>query len=361
MSAVIFEEVGFAYPKQRPLFQNLSLKLTSRHAENVDCSGKVVAIVGSSGSGKSTLLRLAMRLELPTSGMITIEPVNALASFLPQDPVIFEHLGRRENAEYYRGIRALRRYYDGELIKRLSESLRLEDIMSSAESVTLMSGGEKQRLCLLRAVSVRPKLLLLDEPCTGLDIPVKGEFLAAVRALAEELGLLVLYVTHHPDEVELVADEVVFLHRKKGSQTAFAAHAKVSEARSRPPNLEAAHFFGGGPINSLRCRVEGDRILLGNGSTGHHLLAPEARLVSDGEYAIGFSAARWVNCAGGLSVKYLAGSDSYAYVSLDGHIGKSFLVPRAVPLDQPLSINGLAWLFDGEGSFVGQVTIQPRL
>ena len=99
MPLVKVENLSFGYPGQGRLFKGLGLSLGSAGGESEDgIRGRVIALMGASGCGKTTLLRLIAGLERPAVGTLKFEPVDIPISYLPQEPVLFEHLSRRDNA-----------------------------------------------------------------------------------------------------------------------------------------------------------------------------------------------------------------------------------------------------------------------
>src|SRR5258706_13249612 len=151
--------------------------------------------MGLSGSGKTTLLKLLLKEEKPKKGDLLINPEDCRISYLSQEPVLFEHLSVMDNAKYFLKLRSTRTHFDKEGFALAQQELGLAAILKTSSSVLELSGGERHRVALLRALSIKPALLLLDEPCRGLDIPVRQEFLFYLRRLVDELGLAVVYVT----------------------------------------------------------------------------------------------------------------------------------------------------------------------
>lgn len=185
-----------------------------------DClfeSGKVTAVVGPSGSGKSTLLNLVAGFEKPDSGRVLIgqedmsnhDPAERPVSLIFQDNNLFAHLDVFTNVGL--GI-------DPSL--RLSQAQR-GSIRTALERVGLagfekrlpssMSGGERQRAALARALVRKRSIMLLDEPFAALDPGLRAGMAALLKELHLESNNTVLLVTHHPDDIRRLADEVVFL------------------------------------------------------------------------------------------------------------------------------------------------------
>lgn len=239
MKSIQLHKIQFNYKKGKPVFDKFSLQLTQQAA-----AGKVTAIMGSSGSGKSTLMKLLLGIEKPLSGSITMQPARPVFSYVPQEPVLFEHLSIEDNARYFRFAGAFKTRFNEALYSELVLSLDLEEVINAKKSVLELSGGQKQRLSLLRALSIEPDFLLLDEPCNGLDAEVKRSFLNKLREITQRYGLFVLYITHHKLEAQLIADDIVYLVQdKRDGSVKQAAQGSITEFMEKPPVLEAAYVF----------------------------------------------------------------------------------------------------------------------
>jgi iron(III) transport system ATP-binding protein len=238
MNTIHINNISFFYKKGEDVFRDFSLQL-----EQPEGKGKVTAIMGSSGSGKSTLMKLLLGIEKPFSGSIEMQPVNPVFSYVPQEPVLFEHLSIKDNARYFQFAGAFKSRFNENLYNELVKSLGLEEVINARRTVLELSGGQMQRLSLLRALSIEPDFLLLDEPCNGLDAEVKRSFLNKLREITQRYGLFVLYITHHKLEAQLIADEVVYLLQDKNSMVKQAAKGTILEFMEAPPVLEAAYIF----------------------------------------------------------------------------------------------------------------------
>lgn len=169
----------------------------------------ITMLSGPSGAGKSTLLRLCNRLEVPTSGRVTLDGTD-LATI---DPL---QLRRRVGMVFQRAV-----VFAG----TVRDNLRVADAGAGDEALGAvltrvglgpdlldrraddLSGGEAQRLCIARALLTGPEVLLLDEPTSALDVANRDRVEALVRELAAA-GLAVVWVSHDPDQVARLADRV---------------------------------------------------------------------------------------------------------------------------------------------------------
>lgn len=178
----------------------------------------VTAIYGKSGAGKTTLLRAIAGLSRAEGTVHVGEQVwqdkhrylethQRPVGFVFQEPSLFEHLTVRGNLEF-----GMRRRGAGDCTQSWDEIvslLRLETLLT--RSVIGLSGGEQQRVAIGRALLSNPRLLLMDEPLSSLDAPHKLELLAYLETLQRQLQLPMLYVSHSPDEVARLADDLVLM------------------------------------------------------------------------------------------------------------------------------------------------------
>ncbi|MEI7430164.1 MAG: molybdenum ABC transporter ATP-binding protein [Betaproteobacteria bacterium] len=189
---------------------------------NLDLPGRgVSALFGHSGSGKTTCLRAIAGLEGAPDGYLEVNgdiwQDDAKGIFIPthqrplgvifQDAALFTHLSVRQNLEYgQRRIKANKRHIKTDATIELLGIGSLLDRMPEK-----LSGGEKSRVAMARALLTSPSLLLMDEPLAALDIKRKQEILPYLERLHDELSIPVIYVSHAPDEVARLADHLVLL------------------------------------------------------------------------------------------------------------------------------------------------------
>ncbi|HEY6984890.1 MAG TPA: ATP-binding cassette domain-containing protein [Rhodanobacteraceae bacterium] len=181
---------------------------------------RTLALFGDSGAGKTSVLNAIAGLLKPERGRVALDgrvlfdsekridvPVtDRRIGYVFQDGRLFPHLDVRANLLY--GARSL----------RTGEAANLDAVVALLELAPLLgrrpstlSGGERQRVAIGRALLARPHALLLDEPLTGLHFDARRQVLEHLRRLKRELGVFTVLVTHHPDEVAALADQVVLL------------------------------------------------------------------------------------------------------------------------------------------------------
>jgi molybdate transport system ATP-binding protein len=216
--------------------QNVRLPL-AHFTLDVDAvlDGRVTAIFGASGAGKTCLLELIAGLRRPAEGAVCVDgtvltsiaagtfiaPEQRAIGYVPQEGALFPHLSVRKNLLY--GFNPARARPAGLTFAHVTEVLEIAPLADRA--IGPLSGGEKQRVALGRALLAAPRLLLLDEPLAGLDAPLRERLLPYLARVRDEFAIPMLYVTHAPDEVVALCDAVLVL-----------ANGQVT-ARGRPRDL----------------------------------------------------------------------------------------------------------------------------
>ena len=179
--------------------------------------GEIVALLGASGSGKSTLLRVIAGLITPDAGDIWLNGVAVTAmpthrrnvGLVFQDEQLFPHRSVGQNVEF--GLR-MQGVPTAQRRKRVASLLQLVGLAGFADRrVTELSGGEAKRVALARTLAPEPRVVLLDEPLTGLDRELHDQLAGEVGRLLRVTGTTALLVTHDRDEATAVADRVVEL------------------------------------------------------------------------------------------------------------------------------------------------------
>lgn len=186
---------------------------------SVTLGGGITGLSGPSGSGKTSLLEVIAGLRRPAAGRILLDGVTLLDAgagifvppwrrrmgYVPQDQALFPHLDVRRNL--VSSARLTGSHPDADLFARISDLLELEPLLT--RKTALLSGGEKARVALGRALLSRPAFLLLDEPMAHLDDRLREKSLSYLRTAAAELALPVLMVSHSAMELEAVCSTVL--------------------------------------------------------------------------------------------------------------------------------------------------------
>ncbi len=226
-----------------PITLDLTLRVGAFNLE-IDASfeATAVALFGPSGAGKTTILEAIAGFRSPDRGEISIGSHVLYSSergidlaardrqigYVPQDVAVFPHLGVRGNILYGAG-RGQQSSLD-----RVTEILEIRNLLD--RKADGLSGGERQRVALARAIMSSPDLLLLDEPLTALDVPLRRRIIPYLGRIRDELGVPILYVSHDEEEVRLVADWVIAVEH--GAIVASGPEATVALDR------EAEHSRG---------------------------------------------------------------------------------------------------------------------
>jgi putative spermidine/putrescine transport system ATP-binding protein len=181
--------------------------------------GEFVSLLGPSGCGKTTLLRIVAGLLGMDRGAVTLDgqdisrlpPHKRDVGVVFQNYALFPHLTVAENVAF--GLRAKRRSAaeTTEAVQRFLALVHMSDFAD--RSVRALSGGQQQRVAVARALAVRPKLLLLDEPFSALDRKLREAMQIDLRRLLRELGTTSVFVTHDQDEALTMSDRIAVMNR----------------------------------------------------------------------------------------------------------------------------------------------------
>lgn len=178
-------------------------------------SGEFITLLGPSGSGKTTVLRMIAGFEDPDAGSIKLngEDITHLPPFdrdvntVFQDYALFPHMSVQENVEY--GLRT-RKVAKAERAKQALEaiaSVKLEETVNRLPHQ--LSGGQRQRIALARALVLRPRVLLLDEPLGALDRQLREEMQVELKKIQRDAGITFVFVTHDQEEAMRMSDRIV--------------------------------------------------------------------------------------------------------------------------------------------------------
>lgn len=214
--------------------------------------GELVAIVGPSGSGKSTLLRCVAGLEDPDAGSIEVggRDVTRLAAgerdvaMIFQDLALYPHLTVRQNIAFPLLARKTPKAEAGKRAEDVAATLGLSALLDRRPSD--ISGGERRRVAIGRAVIREPKLFLMDEPLSNLDAQLKIRVQEELSDLQRRLGVATVYVTHDQAEAMILGQKVVVM--KGGRVEQVGAPLEIYDT---PRTEWVARFFGRFPMNVM--------------------------------------------------------------------------------------------------------------
>ena len=208
---------------------------------NLKIEGELIALFGPSGSGKTSMLNLIAGLDKPTSAFIqfnstvltdtkrnhSLPACQRGIGYVPQEGALFPHLTVRANLLYGSKRHSATPLFS---LKHVTEVLDISHTLN--RSIHHLSGGEKQRIALARALLSQPRLILLDEPLASLDRELKQKSLTLLQGIREEFQIPMIYVSHSAEEVVALCDKVIVLEGGRfvrwGKPTEIFTERKIS-------------------------------------------------------------------------------------------------------------------------------------
>jgi ABC-type sugar transport system ATPase subunit len=205
--------------------------------------GEYFVLMGPTGSGKSLLARSITGLIPVESGRVAIggrdvtgcEPRDRGIGYLPQQGDLFPHLDVAGNITFAQRVRGRSRGKALSAVEPLVAMLGLGTLMS--RHVDTLSGGERQKVALARALAAEPRLLVLDEPLSALDEPARREIAGELRDVQRTLGIATVHICHSTEEAESLGDRVGVMHGGRLVQA-----ATLEELRRRPADETVARM-----------------------------------------------------------------------------------------------------------------------
>jgi len=197
--------------------KNLSFKIGNFSIENYSLEilkGEYFVLTGINGSGKSTLIKLIAGLYSPIAGYIKINdidmenipPWKRNIGYLPQEGLLFPNRTVKENILFPLEMRGLTKIEINRNIDEIVDMLELSPLLN--RKTQGLSGGEKQKACLARALVCKPDVLLLDEPVSAIDEKAKIVYCEKLKSLQKKLKITTLHVSHNSIETKLLADKI---------------------------------------------------------------------------------------------------------------------------------------------------------
>jgi len=233
---VNLENVSKCYVKDKYVIKNCTLSVYE---------GEFLTILGPSGCGKTTVLRMISGLEMVSGGKIyldgedvtDIDAVKRPVNTVFQNFALFPHMTIEENIGY--GLK-MKKVPKKEIAIKVKEMLELVQLSGyEKRKPSQLSGGEQQRVAIARGLINKPKVLLLDEPLSSLDLKLKKQMQIELKRLQKKLGITFIYVTHDQDEALTMSDRIIIFKDGKIEQ-----HGTPKEIYHRPNSLFVADFIG---------------------------------------------------------------------------------------------------------------------
>jgi spermidine/putrescine transport system ATP-binding protein len=218
--------------------------------------GEFIALLGPSGCGKTTLLRCVAGFSRPESGSVLIEgedvtlypPYRRPLNTVFQSYALFPHMRILTNVAYGPRRQGLSR---AEASERARDALKLVGLEALVDRYPeQLSGGQQQRVALARALVNRPKLLLLDEPLSALDLKLRKRMQMELKHLNEKLGIAFMIVTHDQEEAMAMADRIIVMNDGRIEQSGTG-----EDIYRTPATRFVAEFIG--DANLIRCVFDG--------------------------------------------------------------------------------------------------------
>jgi spermidine/putrescine transport system ATP-binding protein len=216
--------------------------------------GEFFTLLGPSGCGKTTLLRLIAGFEPTSAGEIRLagEPVQALpphrrpVNTVFQSYALFPHLTVERNVAFGLEMRRVPRAEAAREVGRALEMVRLSGL--ERRFPRELSGGQQQRVALARALANRPRVLLLDEPLSALDLKLRKEMQLELKRLQADTGITFVFVTHDQEEALAMSDRVAVMDRGRVLQV-----GRPADIYDRPASRFVADFIGDTDLIEARC------------------------------------------------------------------------------------------------------------
>lgn len=257
--------------------------LTKRYQKNILAvdqmnleikKGEFLVLLGPSGCGKTTTMRMIAGLEEVTEGDILLEGVS-IKEFAPKDrnvSMIFQsyavwpHMTVRQNIEYPLKLKKMPKE---ERKIRIAEVADMADITEYLDRLpSNLSGGQRQRVAVARAMAVRPKLFLMDEPLSNLDAKLRVSMRTDLKKAHDQLGSTTIFVTHDQAEAMSLADRLVVMNTGVIEQI-----GTPNDIYHDCATMFVASFIGSPPTNFLDVKVEcnGDKVILKHNLFDHEI------------------------------------------------------------------------------------------
>ena len=223
--------------------------------------GEFIAFLGPSGCGKTTTLRMIAGLERVTSGdiiledksIIDLEPKDRHVSMIFQSYAVWPHMKVFENVAYPLKLRKLDKATIRETVEEVARITDISEYLDRYPSQ--LSGGQRQRVAVARAIAVKPKLFLMDEPLSNLDAKLRVSMRTDLKRIHQELHSTSIFVTHDQSEALSLADRIVVMNQGHIEQIGIR-----NEIYHQSASMFIAKFIGSPPANFFTVKVHEDHL-----------------------------------------------------------------------------------------------------
>ncbi len=257
-AVAVLADRGRPHPARRPLEFDVRASVGDFAVHAVASTRRCLAVIGASGAGKTLTMRALAGLVDIDRGAVTLgnQDLTSLpvqrrgVGYLPQDPSLLPHLPVGDQVSFAVGTDpAVAAYWMDRLELRTLADRRPDQL----------SGGQRRRVALARALAAEPDLLLLDEPLTGLDTPGRMELRRLLRTLLADIGTTTVVVTHDPADIAMLADDVAVL-----AEGTTVQHGSVTDVYRHPASPLVGQLLG--IPNVLAMKVAGkNRVVAADG------------------------------------------------------------------------------------------------
>ncbi|WJN59330.1 ABC transporter ATP-binding protein [Pseudomonas sp. SO81] len=256
-SAILIETLSMEFGPGMKALDEVSLEIRDN---------EFFTLLGPSGCGKTTLLRLIAGFEQPSVGVIRLygEPMQDLPPFrrpvntVFQSYALFPHMTVAQNIGFGLEMQGKPKGEIAATVERMLALVKLPDVGN--RRADQLSGGQQQRIALARALASRPKVLLLDESLSALDMKLRKEMQIELKRLQAETGITFIFVTHDQEEALTMSDRIAVM--SKGRILQIGTPSEIYES---PVNRTVADFIG--ETNFLEARAVGEQLQLADGQT----------------------------------------------------------------------------------------------
>jgi multiple sugar transport system ATP-binding protein len=248
-------------------------------------AGDFFSILGPSGCGKTTMLRIIAGFETPSSGRVLIggRDVTALPprardiAMVFQDYALYPHMSAGKNIGFNLRNRRVPKSEIATRVGEVAERLGIAHLLGKKPAQ--LSGGERQRVALGRALVRQPRVFLLDEPLSNLDVKLREVMRIELARLHQDLGITMIYVTHDQIEAMTLSTELAVMRSGELQQ-----RGQPDDVYRHPHNVFVARFIGSPSMNLLRMRRAGAEFVMPGGAG--KLPVPDGLTLADGEEAL---------------------------------------------------------------------------